>query len=70
MMAIAVTGSLINLYVIWRIRTLRGRSSSQWRTTPATPRQKRAELVQIVLAVLTLALGGAEWLAHRIVHHA
>src|SRR5271156_3091728 len=32
MMAIAVIGSLVNLYVIWRIRSLRSRSSSQWRT--------------------------------------
>ena len=37
MMAIAVIGSFINLYVIWRIRSLRSRPSSQWRTTPATP---------------------------------
>jgi disulfide bond formation protein DsbB len=69
MMAIAVIGSLLNLYVIWRIRTLRSRPSSQWRTTPATPKQKRAETFQIVLAILTLALVVAEWITHRIVHN-
>src|ERR1700729_4262844 len=47
MMVIAVLGSLVNLYVIWRIRTLRARPSSQWRTTPPTAQQKRAEAFQI-----------------------
>ena len=69
MMVIAVVGSVINLYVIWRIRSLRARPSSQWRTTPATPKQKRAEVLQIILAVITLALVVAEWLTHRIVHN-
>jgi hypothetical protein len=70
MMAIAVIGSVINLYVIWRIRSLRARPSSQWRTIPATPKQKRAEIFQVVLAVVTLALVIAEWITHRIVHNA
>jgi hypothetical protein len=70
MMVIAVLGSLVNLYVIWRIRTLRARPSSQWRTAPPTTQQKRAEAFQIVLAILTLALVVAEWITHRIVHNA
>jgi hypothetical protein len=70
MMVIAVAGSFINLYVIWRIRSLRSRPSSQWRTTPATPKQKRAEAFQTVLAVITLALVLAEWITHRIIHNA
>jgi hypothetical protein len=70
MMAIAVLGSMVNLYVIWRIRSLRSRPSSQWRTTPATPKQKRAEVFQIVLALLTLVLVTAEWVTHQVVHNA
>ncbi len=69
MMAIALIGSFVNLYVIWRIRSLRARPSSQWRAIPATPKQKRAEVFQIVLAVITLALVLAEWITHRIVHN-
>ena len=69
MTAISI-GSFINLYVIWRIRSLRSRPSSQWRTTPATPKQKRAEAFQIALALITLALVVAEWITHRIVHNA
>jgi hypothetical protein len=70
MMVIAVGGSLINLYVIWRIRSLRARPSSQWRKKPVTAKQKRAELIQIGLAVLTLLLVAAEWVSHQIIHGA
>lgn len=69
MMIVAVVGSLINLYVIWRIRSLRARPESQWRVRPATSKQKRSEYLQSGLAILTLVLVAAEWIAHRIVHH-
>ncbi len=70
MMILAVTGSGINLYVVWRIRSLRGRASSQWRARPVTPRQNRSELFQIAMSLVTLALVVAEWLTHHIVHGA
>jgi hypothetical protein len=69
MMVIALIGSFVNLYVIWRIRSLRARPSSQWRTTPPTTKQKRSEAFQILLAVITLVLVVAEWVTHRIVHN-
>jgi hypothetical protein len=68
MMIAATLGSLINLYVIWRIRSLRARPSSQWRTQSATPTQRRSEFLQISLAILTLILVAAEWVAHSMVH--
>ena len=68
MMIAATIGSLINLYVIWRIRTLRTRPSSQWRVQAATPKQRRSELLQIGLAVITLALVAAEGITHPMVH--
>lgn len=69
MMIAAAAGSLINLYALWRVRTLRARPSSQWRVRPVTPKQKREEVFQIALAVITLALVVAEWASHRIIHH-
>jgi|ERR1700722_7679083 hypothetical protein len=69
MMVIAITGSLINLYVIWRIRSLRNRPAAQWRRIPPTPRQIRSEWFQIALAILTFLLVIAEWFTHRIVHN-
>ena len=69
MMLVAVFGSVLYLYVIWRVRTLRSRPSAQWRTQPVAAKQRRSEAFQIVLAVLTLLLVVAEWLTHRIVHN-
>lgn len=68
MMVVAVAGSLINLYVVWRIRSLRARPSSQWRMAPVTQKQRRSENLQIVLAIVTLVLVAAEGITHVILH--
>ncbi len=68
MMGVAVLGSVINLYVVWRIRRLRARPAAQWRQQPASKGRLRSEWFQIALAILTLALVAAEWITHRIVH--
>jgi hypothetical protein len=68
MMIAALAGSLINLYVIWRIRTLRSRPASQWRLQTVTPKQRRSELFQIALSVITLVLLAAEWITHPMIH--
>jgi hypothetical protein len=68
MMIAATIGSLISLYVIWRIRSLRARPSSQWRIKPITSRERWSERLQITLAILTLILVAAEWITHPMVH--
>jgi hypothetical protein len=68
MMVIAVLGSVLNLYVVWRIRSLRARPASQWRAQPVTAKQRRSETIQIVLSILTLLLVVAEILAHHVLH--
>jgi hypothetical protein len=65
MMVLAVLGSCINLYMIWRIRSLRKRPSSQWRQQPLSVRRLWGERVQITLAVVTLILVVAEVLSHH-----
>ena len=65
---LAIAGSAVNLYVIWRIRSLRARPSSQWRVGPVMPSKKRAESIQIALGVLTLALVIVEWAIHIYLH--
>jgi hypothetical protein len=65
MMVLAVLGSCINLYMIWRIRLLRKRPSSQWREQPVSGRRLWGERVQITLAVVTLILILAEFLSHH-----
>jgi hypothetical protein len=68
MMIVAVVGSLINLYVIWRIRSLRAKPAAQWRTQPVPKSKVRGENFQIALAVVTLALVVAEEVTHVIIH--
>jgi hypothetical protein len=68
MMLVAVLGSVVNLYVIWRVRSLRSRPASQWRMQPVPSKRRKAETAQIVLSVLTLALVVIESLAHHHLH--
>ena len=65
MMVLAVLGSGINLYMIWRTRSLSKRPSSQWRQQPISSRRLWGERVQITLAVVTLILVVAELLSHH-----
>jgi hypothetical protein len=69
MLAIALVGALVNLYVLWRLRSLRKRPSSQWRMQPLTRKEKRSEQLQFVLAIVTLVLVGLEWWNHSRLHH-
>jgi cytochrome b subunit of formate dehydrogenase len=66
MMIVAVLGSLINLHVLWRLRTLRSRPAAQWRIQPVSDKQRRSERIQLVLAAITLVLIVVESLLH---HH-
>jgi hypothetical protein len=65
---VAIAGSVVNLFAVRRVRRLRARPSSQWRTKPATSKQLRSESWQIGLAVLTLLLVAVEWGIHIYLH--
>ena len=69
MMLLALAGALVNLYVLWRQWSLRRRPSSQWRIKPLTPKEKRSQWLQFVLASVTLVLLGLEWWTHSMLHH-
>jgi hypothetical protein len=69
MMAVATVGAAINLYSVWRVRSLRSRPEAQWRRVEPSRKQILAERVQIALAVLTLLLVAAEWYTHSIIHN-
>ena len=68
MMLLALFGSLINLFVIWKIRNLRNRPASQWRQQPLTRSKLNSERLQIALSILTLILLTAEWITHPMIH--
>ncbi len=69
MMIFALAGACINLYAVWRVRSLRKRPASQWRIQPVTSKQKRSEWLQIALSIVTLILLAMEWRTHLIFHH-
>jgi hypothetical protein len=64
MMIVAVVGSLINLYVIWRIRSLRNRPSAQWRQQSIPRKTIWSENAQVAMAVVSLVLVAAELFSH------
>lgn len=69
MMIFALAGAMLNLYALWRVRSLRNRPAAQWRIQPVTAHQKRSEWMQIALSVLALILLAAEWWTHPMIHH-
>ncbi len=68
MMALALAGSLLNLFVLWRVHNLRNRPAAQWRRQPLSAKKKYSERLQYALSILTLILLAAEWFAHRLIH--
>ena len=64
MMLVALLGSGLNLFSIHRLRSLRGRASSQWRVGPVPVNKKRAENIQIALAITSIALAALEEIFH------
>jgi hypothetical protein len=68
MMALAFLGAVANLYVIWKVRSLRGKPAAQWRQQPVTKKKLNSERFQIALSVVTLLLLAAEWITHPLVH--
>jgi hypothetical protein len=68
MMAFALLGSVINLYVVWKVRHLRSKSAAQWRQQSLTKRKLNSERFQIALSILTLLLLAVEWITHPIIH--
>jgi hypothetical protein len=69
MMAVALLGSLVNLYLVWHIRRLRNRSAARWRLAPVSAKKVASERLQIILSILTLLLLAAEWITHPLLHH-
>jgi len=68
MMLLALVGAVVNLYSVWRVRSLRARPASQWRVRPVSLEKVRSERVQIALAVVTLILLAVEEGLHLKMH--
>lgn len=68
MLIIGTLGAVINLAVLFRTRQLRNRASAHWRRRSLSKPERRREMLQLVLAVLTLVLVGVETWTHTLVH--
>jgi hypothetical protein len=68
MMVLAFLGATVNLFVIWKVRSLRGKPAARWRKQPLTSKKLNSERFQIALSGLTLLLLAAEWVTHPMVH--
>ncbi|HEV2273105.1 MAG TPA: hypothetical protein VGR96_03005 [Acidobacteriaceae bacterium] len=69
MLAFALLGATMNLFVIWQLRRLRNRPAAQWRVTPVSPQKLRSERLQIALSLATYLLLISEVVLHLRLHH-
>ena len=67
MLILATLGALINLFVLFRIWSLRTRTSGNWRRREVAPKEKRSERWQFSLSIVTLILVAAELWTHTII---
>jgi hypothetical protein len=65
---LAITGAVVNLIAVRRVRRLRARPASQWRMKPSSAGRRRSESWQIGLAIVTLLLVAMEWGFHIYLH--
>ncbi len=70
MLVIAVAGAVINLAVLAWVRRQRNRPEAQWRRRNLSKKQRLSELLQVVMAIVTLVLVGLEVWTHAILHRA
>jgi hypothetical protein len=68
MLILAAAGAIVNLSVLAWIWHLRSRPSAQWRKREISRKEQRSERLQVVLAIVTLALVGLETWTHPMVH--
>jgi hypothetical protein len=68
MMLLALVAALGNLYMLWRVRSLRARPAAQWRMQPVSKTKKRSEMLQFALASLTLVVLALEFVTHSMMH--
>ncbi len=68
MLTLGALGAIVNLAVLFRVWSLRARSSATWRRRTLSKKEKRSERLQLALAIVTLLLVGLEVWTHHLVH--
>jgi uncharacterized membrane protein len=62
-------GSLLVLLLVWNEGRMRKNPAAAWRIQPLTAKQKRSRRIQVVLAILSLAMIALEVVTHPWFHH-
>ena len=68
LLTIGAVGALLNLLLLWNEERMRSNPAAAWRIRPLTAKQRRRRRLQLVLAVVTLLLVGAEVVTHPWFH--
>jgi heme/copper-type cytochrome/quinol oxidase subunit 2 len=68
MLWVAALGAIVNLLVLAWIWHLRARPAAEWRRREIGAKERRSEILQVALAVVTLILVGLEVWTHPMVH--
>jgi hypothetical protein len=66
---LAIIGSVLNLWILWRSHRLRNSPSAVWRKRPLTAKERWRISIVLVLSVLTLFTAAFEIHLHRLIHH-
>lgn len=69
LLTLGAVGALLSLLLLWNEEKLRRNPAAAWRILPLTAKQRRRRRLQLILAVLTLALVAAELITHPWFHH-
>jgi len=66
---LAIVGSMLNFWILWRSHRLRNAPSAAWRMRPLTTKERWRIGVVLALSALTLFTAGFEIHFHRLSHH-
>lgn len=68
-LVLAILGSLINLYLLWKFFRLRNAPAAAWRKKPLTTRERWRMGLVFSMSTATLILAFAEIYLHRVLNH-
>lgn len=66
---LAVIGSMLNLFILWRAHRLRNAPAAAWRKKPLTGKDRWRIGMVLALSILTLVTAASEIYFHRVLHH-
>jgi len=68
-LAVAMAGSLLSVYLLWHAQRLRAASAAAWRRRQLTRKERWRIGTVLALSLMTMIVTAAEILIHRALHH-